>query len=85
MSSTGTGTDAGQDLGRGGGSLPDDAHRGLVTAQPEDHDAARADREMADAERAVAQGTAGEEQREGVARVADARTHEQRRTQWMDD
>jgi hypothetical protein len=83
VSSTGTGTDAGGDLGRGGRSLPEDADRGVVNAQPEDHDSARADREMADAERAVAQGTASDEQREGVERVADARTHEQRRTQWM--
>lgn len=62
---------------------PEDARRGMVAAVPGDVDEARADREMADAERAVATGTASEEQRAAVDRIAHARTQEERRSVWM--
>ncbi|GAA4853673.1 hypothetical protein GCM10023201_54170 [Actinomycetospora corticicola] len=62
---------------------PEDARRGQVVALPTDVDEAKADREMADAERAVALGTASEEQRAAVDRIAHARTHEERRSLWM--
>jgi hypothetical protein len=62
---------------------PEDARRGQVVALPTDVDEAKADREMADAERAVALGTASEEQRAAVDRIAHARTQEERRSLWM--
>lgn len=58
---------------------PEDARRGWVAPTPADADEAAADRAMAAAERAVATGTATEDQRAGVERMAEARTHEQRR------
>ena len=56
-----------------------------VTRQPRPHSQAEleADREMAEAARAVAQGTAGSEQRERMEAVRDLRTHEERRRGWM--
>jgi hypothetical protein len=63
---------------------PEDAHRGYVAPTPADVDEARADRDMADAERAVAQGVASEEQARLVDRISDARTHEERRRLWLE-
>ena len=63
---------------------PEDAHRGYVAPTPADADEARADRQMADAERAVAQGAASEEQARLVDRISDARTHEERRRLWLE-
>ncbi|MDL5154584.1 hypothetical protein [Actinomycetospora termitidis] len=62
---------------------PEDARRGTIAAVPGDEAEARADREMADAERAVALGTATDEQRTAVDRIAHARTQEERRSVWM--
>jgi hypothetical protein len=64
-------------------ATPEDAHRGTIAPLPADADEAAADRELADAERAVALGTASDEQRARVAATAEARTHEERRRQWM--
>jgi len=58
---------------------PEDAHRGWVAPTPKDTEEAGVDRAMADAERAVAAGTATDDQRTRVRRMGDARTHEQRR------
>ena len=63
---------------------PADAHRGYVAPTPSDADEARADRDMADAERAVAQGAASAEQARLVDRISDARTHEERRRLWLE-
>ena len=62
---------------------PTDALRGRIAPTPGDADEARADREMADAERAVAQGAASEEQAALVDTVSEARSHEERRKLWM--
>jgi hypothetical protein len=64
---------------------PDDAHRGWVAPTPADAVEAAADRAMAAAERAVVDGSATDDQRDGVRRMSDARTHEQRRTAYMDE
>lgn len=58
---------------------PEDARRGWVAPTPADADEAAADRAMAAAERAVAEGTATDDQRARVERMGPARTHEQRR------
>jgi hypothetical protein len=58
---------------------PEDARRGWVAPTPADADEAAVDRAMAAAERAVAAGTATDEQRARVDRMAPARSHEQRR------
>lgn len=63
---------------------PEDAHRGYIAPTPGDADEARADRDMAEAERAVAQGAASEEQARLVDRISDARTHEERRRLWLE-
>ena len=63
---------------------PEDAHRGWIAPTPGDADEARADREMAAAERAVAQGAASPEQARLVDRISDARTHEERRRLWLE-
>ena len=63
---------------------PQDAHRGQIAPTPGDADEARADRDMADAERAVAQGAASAEQARLVDRISDARTHEERRRLWLE-
>ncbi len=64
---------------------PDDAHRGWVAATAADADEARAIRAMADAERAVAEGTATDDQRTDVERMAGARTHEERRAAYREN
>jgi hypothetical protein len=64
---------------------PEDAHRGWVAPTPADAAEAAMDRAMADAERAVAEGTASDEQRTSVVRMAGARTHEQRREAYRSD
>lgn len=73
--------------GRGAGRRrdvePEDARRGFITVPACGLEEATADREMADAERAVVSGTATHEQRSRVRTVGGARTHEDRRTQWM--
>jgi hypothetical protein len=58
---------------------PEDARRGWVNPTPADTDEAALDRAMAAAERAVAAGTATDDQRTRVSRMAEARSHEQRR------
>lgn len=58
---------------------PEDARRGWVAPTPADADEAAIDRAMAAAERAVAAGTASDDQRKGVDRMGQARSHEQRR------
>lgn len=63
---------------------PEDARRGYIAPVPADADEARADREMADAERAAAQGAAGPEQTRRIGRLAQARTHEERRRLWLE-
>ncbi|MCD2193395.1 hypothetical protein LQ327_08350 [Actinomycetospora endophytica] len=63
---------------------PEDARRGYIAPMPTDADEARADREMAAAERAVAQGGAGAEQTRRIGRIAQARTHEERRRLWLE-
>ncbi|WP_285653040.1 hypothetical protein [Actinomycetospora sp. NBRC 106375] len=63
---------------------PEDARRGWVAPTPADADEAAIDRAMAEAERAVAEGTATDEQRDRVRRMGDARTHEQRRAAFRD-
>jgi hypothetical protein len=63
---------------------PADARRGHIAPTPSDADEARADREMAAAERAVAQGAASEQQAALVDKLSDARTHEERRKIWLD-
>ncbi|MDD7966442.1 hypothetical protein [Actinomycetospora lemnae] len=67
-----------------GRAEPEDVHRGWVAPTPRDTDEAAADRAMAAAERAVAEGTASEDQRSRVQRMAQARTHEQRRAAFRD-
>lgn len=62
---------------------PEDARRGYIAATPADVDEARADREMAEAERAVALGTASESQSALVDKIAHARSHEERRAVWQ--
>lgn len=62
---------------------PEDARRGFIAPMPHDNDEARADRDMADAERAVALGSATAEQAADVDRISDARTHEERRRLWL--
>lgn len=62
---------------------PEDARRGMIAPMPQDNAEAKADREMADAERAVAMGTANAEQAAAVDRISDARTHEERRRLWL--
>ena len=64
-------------------SVPEDAHRGTVAPLPADAGEAAADRELADAERAVALGTATDVQRTRITASGEARTHEERRRQWM--
>ena len=64
---------------------PEDAHRGWVAPTPADGDEAATDRAMAAAERAVASGTATDDQRARVARMGEARTHEQRRNAFRGD
>ncbi|MEJ2863429.1 hypothetical protein [Actinomycetospora flava] len=60
-------------------SEPEDAHRGWVAPTPSDAEEAAIDRAMAAAERAVAEGSATDDQRARVGRMGQARTHEQRR------
>jgi hypothetical protein len=67
-----------------GTAEPGDARRGLIAPLPGDVEEARADRDMADAERAVAQGAASSEQARLVDKISDARTHEERRRLWLD-
>ena len=74
---------AGKIIGRKYDVEPEDARRGYVAPHPGDHDEAAADREMADAERAVVMGTADDEMSARVAALGDARTHEERRRLWM--
>jgi len=62
---------------------PQDAQRGWIAPTPADTREAVADREMADAERAVAEGTASGEQASRVAGMSTARTQEQRRSVWL--
>lgn len=64
---------------------PEDAHRGHIAPTPADVDEARADREMAEAERAAAQGNASPEQAALLDRLAGARSHEERRRIWRED
>jgi hypothetical protein len=64
---------------------PEDAHRGWVAPTPADAAEAATDRAMADAERAVAEGTASDDQRTRVGRMAGSRTHEQRRDAFRSD
>lgn len=66
------------------GTEPEDAHREFVAPAPANRDEALADREMADAERAVVTGSATEEQATRVRAVGEARTQEDRRRLWMD-
>jgi hypothetical protein len=63
---------------------PEDAHRGYIAPAPADAEEARADREMADAERAVAQGAASPDQIRRIGRIAQSRTHEERRRLWLE-
>jgi hypothetical protein len=63
---------------------PEDAHRGQIAPTPGDADEARADRDMAAAERAVAQGAATDEQARLVDAISEARTHEERRRLWLE-
>lgn len=62
---------------------PEDARRGMIAPMPHDNVEAQADRDMADAERAVAMGTASPEQAAAVDRISQARTHEERRRLWL--
>lgn len=78
-----TDTTAGRRRWTGRTDEPDDAHRGYVAPHPDDRAEAAADREMADAERAVVMGTADERQAMRVSAIGGARTHEERRRQWM--
>lgn len=64
---------------------PEDAHRGWVAPTPADAEEAVTDRAMAAAERAVADGSATDDQRARVARMEVARTHEQRRAAFRQD
>lgn len=64
-------------------SQPEDAHRGVVNPFPADVDEAAADRELADAERAVVVGAASDEQRARVLSSGEARSQEERRERWM--
>jgi malic enzyme len=63
---------------------PEDARRGYIAPTPNDAREARADREMAAAERAVAQGAASTEQARLVDAISEARTHEERRRLWLE-
>ena len=58
---------------------PEDVRRGWVNPTPADADEAALDRAMAAAERAVASGTATDDQEERVDRMSRACSHEQRR------
>ena len=73
----------GNGAGRKYGVEPEDARRGYVAPHPGDRDEAAADRAMADAERAVAMGTASAEQSAHVDAIGEARSHEERRRLWM--
>ncbi|MEJ2887158.1 DUF4383 domain-containing protein [Actinomycetospora aeridis] len=59
---------------------PEDAHRQPRPSSPEEADA---DAAMAEAERALAQGAADDDQRRRLAAADHARTHEERRAIWM--
>ncbi|MDD7937194.1 DUF4383 domain-containing protein [Actinomycetospora lutea] len=59
---------------------PQDSHRQPRPSSPQE---ARADLAMAEAERALAQGAADDEQRRRLAAIDHARTHEERRAIWM--
>jgi hypothetical protein len=59
---------------------PQDSHR---QPRPSSAAEAAADAAMAEAERALAQGAADDEQRRRLAAVDHARTHEERRAIWM--
>jgi malic enzyme len=63
---------------------PEDAQRGYIAPTPNDAREARADRDMAAAERAVAQGAASDEQARLVDAISEARTHEERRRLWLE-
>jgi hypothetical protein len=63
---------------------PADARRGYVAPTPGDAREARADRDMAEAERAVAQGAASAELARLVDKISNARTHEERRRLWLE-
>ncbi len=67
----------------GGRGEPDDARRGHIAPTPGNAEEARADRDMAEAERAVAQGAASEQQAALVDKISEARTHEERRRLWL--
>lgn len=62
---------------------PEDARRGYIAPTPRTPAEAAADRELAEAERAVAQGSADSVTAARVAALAGARTHEVRRAHWM--
>lgn len=62
---------------------PEDARIGWVAPTPADAREAAADRDMADAERAVAAGTGSGDQTRRVARMGEARTQEDRRRVWL--
>ena len=59
---------------------PEDAHRQSYPSSPAEADA---DAAMAEAARALAQGTADDEQRRRLAALDEARNHEDRRAIWM--
>jgi hypothetical protein len=59
---------------------PEDAHRQSYPSSPAEADA---DAAMAEAARALAQGTADDEQRRRLAALDEARSHEDRRAIWM--
>jgi hypothetical protein len=63
---------------------PEDARRGIIAPLPAGADEARADREIAEAERAVAQGASSPDQTRMIGRLAQARTHEERRRLWLE-
>lgn len=77
-------TQSGTPQAPGRGAEPEDARRGSIASVPVDADEARADRELAAAERAVAQGAASAEQIRRVGRIGQARTHEERRRLWLE-
>jgi hypothetical protein len=60
--------------------LPEDAHRQPRPSSPAEADA---DLAMAEAARALAQGTADDDQRRRLSALDEARTHEDRRAIWM--
>ena len=63
---------------------PEDVQRGQIAPIPADADEAQADREMAEAERAVAQGASDPEQTRRIGRLAEARSQEERRRLWLE-